>query len=152
MISSLFHTCCVGHLAVSVCLSEHTHWVSQFWQSSDSSCPSWVVLLFPAFRLLHNPISLSDIAALGFLIALFCHLFTVDPLTFLYVLYRNTSCVFEQTHSRTHSPSRTPNIPLRSDEMLRRMSNVWRYCCHWSLQHLKAKNTLTLADNNRPTV
>lgn len=83
--------------------------------------------------------------------ATYLHLILFSPLLLSSMCYTETPHVFLNTRTHTHTctlacthtPSRTPNIPLRSDEMQCRMCNNSRQCCHSSLLHLKARNTLS---------
>lgn len=78
------HLFCRTSRCLCVCLCELTHWVRQCWQTEG-----WAVLPFPACHSLHRPISLSHIAARGFLIVLFSRLFQDFP-----VVHAMRACVF----------------------------------------------------------
>lgn len=95
----------------------HTHWhtLSQTVMAvlrlfvSKMGCS---FLFVPAVHSLHHPISLPNIAALAFIIVLFCHLFTVDTLFLLLGLHRKTLMSFwAHPRSYTHLPElHTPYV------------------------------------------
>lgn len=103
-----------------------------------------------AVPLLH-PISLSHVAALGCLIVLFCHLFTVDPLSLpSSVCSTETPRVyFEHTHAHTRTFQNTKHTPqVRWDAVQneQNLQTVWSLVISVSRSQ---KHTFTLADNNR---
>lgn len=112
--------------------------------SSQAKSPSvsgsliWAVLLF-------HPISLSHIAALGCLTVLFCHLFTVDPLSLPSSLCsaETPRVCFAHTHAHTRTFQNTKHTPQVRWDVVQNEQNLQTV---WSLvisASRSQKNTLT---------
>jgi len=113
------------------------------------SVPTALGLLAPQLcGALHPPISLSHVAAPGFLIVLFCHLFTVHPVSSTLlrcVMQEQLGCFPTHTQTGTHTQSILHFDAMQNWQYLARVLSLLMTASQ------SQKRAFTLADSNRLT-